>query len=525
MNYIIAIDQSTSATKALLFDENCHVVARSSVDHKQYYPQSGWVEHDAEEIYQNTVEAIRQIPSLQGEGAGVGSVSFSLSITNQRETAVVWNKKTGKPIANAVVWQDTRGVALCRQLLNDGIGPTVMAKSGLLIDPNFSASGVRWLLDNTPGARELASQGELLMGTIDTWLIWKLTGGRVHATDTTNASRTMLFNIHTMQWDDDLLALFNIPRSMMPEVKACDEIYGETTVEGLFPEPIAIAGVLGDSHGALVGQMCFDKGSGKVTYGTGSSVMVNIGHEPLTAPEGLVTSVGFSAFGKTWYGFEGNIYSTGATLKWMCDQLQLVGKPQEMEAIATSVSDNGGVYIVPAFSGLGAPWWQNDVKGAILGLTFATTKAHVVRAALESIAFQVKDLLDAMFPPVPLLQRTNTEGHGITSSVKNRVQPMQENNTAATGLTTICADGGPTKNRFLMQLQADLLQTPIVCTEVDDASALGAALMNGFARGLWKNFDEVIPLRKVTDVYQPQPLQQKDTLYAGWRAAVNQLIK
>ena len=410
MNYIIAIDQSTSATKALLFDEQCRVVARSSVDHKQYYPQSGWVEHDAEEIYHNMVEAIRIVLNVKSselrditqtqtkvsQHSTLNSQQYSLALTNQRETAVVWNRKTGKPIARAVVWQDTRGAALCRQLLADGIGPTVMAKSGLLIDPNFSASGIKWLLDNTPGAREMASRGELLMGTIDTWLIWKLTDGRVHATDTTNASRTMLFNIHTMQWDDDLLALFDIPRSMMPEVKACDEIYGETTVEGLFPEPIAIAGVLGDSHGALVGQMCFDKGSGKVTYGTGSSVMVNIGHEPLTPPEGLVTSVGFSAFGKTWYGFEGNIYSTGATLKWMCDQLQLVGKPQEMEAIATSVPDNGGVYIVPAFSGLGAPWWQNDVKGAIVGLTFATTKAHVVRAALESIAFQIKDLVDVM---------------------------------------------------------------------------------------------------------------------------------
>ena len=424
---------------------------------------------------------------------------------------MVWNKKTGKPIANAVVWQDTRGKDLCQQLRADGLTDMVMAKSGLLIDPNFSATGIKWLLDHTPGAREQAARGELLMGTIDTWLIWKLTEGRVHATDTTNASRTMLFNIHTMQWDDDLLALFDIPRSMMPEVKACDEIYGETTVEGLFPEPIAIAGVLGDSHGALVGQMCFERGSGKVTYGTGSSVMVNIGHEPLTAPEGLVTSVGFSAFGKTWYGFEGNIYSTGATLRWMCDQLQLVGKPQEMEAIATSVSDNGGVYIVPAFSGLGAPWWQSDVKGAILGLTFATTKAHVVRAALESIAFQIKDLLGAMFPPVPLCRHT--------------VATQTTGNTEATGLTTICADGGPTKNRFLMQLQADLLSTPIVCTEVDDASALGAALMNGFARGLWKSFDEVIPLRKVTDVYQPQPFPQKDTLYANWRVAVKQLIK
>ena len=329
MNYIIAIDQSTSATKALLFDEHCHVVARSTVEHRQSYPQSGWVEHDAEEIYRNTVEAIRNLlqTSPRREGfwhsgsPSTGGEAFSLAITNQRETVVVWNKTTGKPISNAVVWQDTRGAALCRQLLADGIGPTVMAKSGLLIDPNFSASGVKWLLDNTPGARDLASRGELLMGTIDTWLIWKLTAGRVHATDTTNASRTMLFNIHTMQWDDDLLALFDIPRPMMPEVKACDEIYGETTVEGLFPKPIPIAGVLGDSHGALVGQMCFDEGSGKVTYGTGSSVMVNIGHEPLTPPKGLVTSVGFTAFGKTWYGFAGNIYSTVATLKWMCDPL------------------------------------------------------------------------------------------------------------------------------------------------------------------------------------------------------------
>ena len=293
-----------------------------------------------------------------------------------------------------------------------------------------------------------------------------------------------------MQWDDDLLALFDIPRPMMPEVKACDEIYGETTVEGLFPKPIPIAGVLGDSHGALVGQMCFDEGSGKVTYGTGSSVMVNIGHEPLTPPEGLVTSVGFTAFGKTWYGFEGNIYSTGATLKWMCDQLQLVGKPQEMEGLATSVSDNGGVYIVPAFSGLGAPWWQNDVKGAILGLTFATTKAHVVRAALESIALQVKDLVDVM---------------------------------AERGLSEVCADGGPTKNSFLMQLQADLLRTPVICTEVDDASALGAAIMNGFARKQWNSFDEVIPLRKVTQVFQPQGDSQA-ALYEGWRQAVNTLI-
>ena len=502
MNYIIAIDQSTSSTKALLFDEQCHLLARTNVDHQQYYPQTGWVEHDAEEIYQNMIEAIRNLtPTLsKGEGAGSSPLGrlgeVSLCITNQRETAVVWNKQTGKPISRAVVWQDTRGAELCRELRALGYSRRVFDKSGLLIDPNFSASGVKWLLDNVEGAYEQAKRGELLMGTIETWLIWKLTGGKVHATDYTNASRTMLFNIHTLDWDDELLQLFDIPRSMMPELKPCDAIYGETTCEGLFAKPIQIAGVLGDSHGALVGQMCFKEGSGKVTYGTGSSVMVNIGEKPKEAPEGLVTSVGFSAFGKVYYGFEGNIYSTGATLKWICDQLQLIGHPAEMEALATSVEDNGGVYIVPAFSGLGAPWWQSDVKGAVFGLTFATTKAHFLRAALESIAYQIKDLIDVMA------------------------------NATGGKLNEICADGGPTKNHFLMQFQADMLDTPVVCTEVDDASALGAVIMNGFARGLWSSFDDVVGFRKITQTYEPTANnQQLKALYEGWHNAVNQLIK
>ena len=505
---IIAIDQSTSSTKALLFDEQCHVVARTNVDHKQYYPKTGWVEHDAEEIYQNMIEAIKLL--VASSHLSPLTSHLSLAITNQRETAVVWNKLTGKPIANAVVWQDTRGAELCRQLRAEGKTEMVMQKSGLLIDPNFSASGVKWLLDHVDGAREAANRGELLMGTIDTWLVWKLTGGKTFATDTTNASRTMLFNIHTLDWDDDLLALFDIPRSMMPEVRACDAIYGETTCEGLFSSPIQIAGVLGDSHGALVGQMCFEKGSGKVTYGTGSSVMVNIGEEPQVAPEGLVTSVGFSALGKTYYGFEGNIYSTGATLKWICDQLQLIGKPSDMEALATSVEDNGGVYIVPAFSGLGAPWWQSDVKGAVFGLTFATTKAHFLRAALESIAYQIKDLVDVMVNSLKPAAEANSSLFTLHSSLKE-----------------IAADGGPTKNQFLMQFQADMLDTPVVCTEVDDASALGAVIMNGFARGLWHSFDEVVGFRVVTQTYRPNV--QRSTfnvqLYKGWRNAVNQLIK
>ena len=490
MHYIIAIDQSTSSTKAMLFDEQCRMISRCNVDHQQYYPQTGWVEHDAEEIYQNMVEAIRQ---LTGKEETKGA-SCSLCLTNQRETVVVWNKQTGRPISRAIVWQDTRGAELCRQLRAEGKTPMVLERSGLLIDPNFSATAVRWLLDNIEDARQQAERGELLMGTIDTWLVWKLTGGRVFATDTTNASRTMLFNIHTMQWDDELLQLFGIPRQMLPEVRFCDATYGETTVEGIFPEPILIAGVLGDSHGALVGQMCFQEGMGKVTYGTGSSVMVNIGEQPLAAPDGLVTSVGYSAFGRHFYGYEGNIYSTGATLKWIADQLKMVSHPAEMEAEATSVSDTGGVYIVPAFSGLGAPWWQSNVRGAVLGLTFATTRAHFLRAALESIAYQIKDLIDAM--------------------------------TRATGsaLKEICADGGPTKNHFLMQFQADLLQSPVVCTEVEDASALGAVIMNGFARGVWRSFDEVKSLRKVTQVIVPHA-DDHAGLYAGWRKAVGQLIK
>ena len=495
MKRIIAIDQSTSSTKAMLFDEQCRLLNRCNVDHRQYYPQTGWVEHDAEEIYRNMVEAIRKVVETNAEPVAP-TCQYALTITNQRETVVVWNKHTGTPIANAVVWQDTRGAELCRQLRgNDAIRQMVMEKSGLLIDPNFSASGVKWLLDNIDGARKEAEDGQLLMGTIDTWLIWKLTGGKSFYTDTTNASRTMLFNIHTMTWDDDLLRLFQIPSSMLPEVLPCDAVYGETTVEGLFPQPITIAGVLGDSHGALVGQMCFSTGSGKVTYGTGSSVMVNIGEQPLAPPEGLVTSVGFSALGKHFYGYEGNIYSTGATLKWMADQMKMVAHPADIEQEAISVPDNGGVYIIPAFSGLGAPWWQSQVKGAVFGLTFATTRAHFLRAALESIAYQVKDLVDCM--------------------------------TRATGsaLQEICADGGPTNNAFLMQWQADLLDAPVVCTEVEDASALGAVIMCGFAQGLWHTFEEVVPMRKVTKVIAPQ--HHTDTLpfYKEWRDYVKNLIQ
>jgi len=492
-NYIIAIDQSTSATKAMLFNEQCEMLRRVNKAHQQYYPKAGWVEHDAEEIYNNTLWVVKEL--LKDEN--LQENNYSLAITNQRETVVVWDKTTGKPVCNAVVWQCMRGAEICNQLKEAGYGKMVQEKSGLLIDPYFSASGAKWILDHVAGAREKAEKGDLLMGTIDAWLIWKLTDGRVHATDCTNASRTMLMNIHTLEWDDDLLKLFTIPRTMMPEIRACDSTFGETTFEGLFKEPILIAGVLGDSHGALAGQMCFEEGLGKATYGTGSSVMVNIGEQFAAAPQGLVTSIGFSALGKTFYAFEGNIHSTGATLKWLEQQLKMIESPNEVEAAANEVIDNGGVYFVPAFAGLGAPWWNDQVKAAVFGMTLATTRSHFLRAALESIAYQVNDLVKAM-----------TQQAGIA-------------------LKEIRVDGGPTKNQTLMQFQADCLRVSINCSDVEEASAMGAVVMNGLSRGVWSSFDEVSQLRKSRWTRQPNPdnEQEMEQLIAGWHQAVQQLIK
>lgn len=488
MRYIIAVDQSTSATKAVLFDEHCHLVCRKNVPHKQYYPQPGWVEHDAEEIYHNMIEAIREVVDAVDDDAP----SYSLAITNQRETVVVWNRLTGKPVYNAVVWQCQRGAAICNDLRERGYTDMIRERSGLLIDPYFAASGVKWILDNVSGAREAADKGELLMGTIDTWLVWKLTEGRAHVTDYTNASRTMLFNIHTLDWDDDLLSLLTIPRSMMAKPMPCDSVFGETTVEGLFDSPIVIAGMLGDSHGALAGQMCFEAGMGKATYGTGSSVMVNIGEKPIDAPEGLVTSVGFAAQRKVYYAFEGNIHCTGATIKWMTDNLHLIESPSEIEKFAVSVPDNGGVYLVPAFAGLGAPWWNSKAKAMICGMTLATEKGHICRAALEAIAYQIKDLVDLM-----------TSHAGIT-------------------LKELRVDGGPTNNKFLMQFQADMLNACINRSDVEEASAMGAVIMNGLARKVWNGIDEVAVLRKSDNrIYPSIDDCEREHLYAGWTEAIH----
>lgn len=488
---IIAIDQSTSGTKIMLFSEQLEMLKRINISHKQYYPKTGWVEHDAEEIYANVVNGVRQL--LQDEP--LEGLELSMAITNQRETVVVWNKHTGKPIANAVVWQCLRGKDICEALKAQGLNEFVQERSGLLIDPYFSASGAKWLIDNVQGAREAAEAGDLLMGTIDCWLIWKLTGGKSHVTDVTNASRMMLMNIQSLQWDADLLKLFTIPASMMPEIKACDQVFGETTVEGLLDHPIQIAGVLGDSHGALVGQMCFEEGFGKATYGTGSSVMVNIGEQFSKAPAGLVTSVAFAALGKTYYGFEGNIHCTGATLKWLQDQLQLIGSPAEVEPAANAVEDNGGVYLVPAFAGLGAPWWNSEARAAIVGMSLATTRNHVLRAALESIPYQVNDLVKAM-----------TDRAGVT-------------------LRELRVDGGPTRNATLMQMQADVLGVPVNCSDVEEASAMGAVVMNVLARGIYRNFNQVAALRKSRWTRTPQADPVKIVKWVnGWHKAVKMVI-
>lgn len=495
--YIIAIDQSTSATKAVLFSEQCFVVNRVNVAHKQYYPQQGWVEHDAEEIYNNTVSAIRQVvDKVKSELPTDEEVQFSIAITNQRETVVVWNRLTGRPVCHAVVWQCQRGADICRQLREQGHTEMIKEKTGLIIDPYFSASGVKWILDNIEGARTQADNGELLLGTIDAWLIWKLTEGKVHATDYTNASRTLLYNIHTLDWDDDLLRLFTIPRTMMPKAMPCDAVYGETTVDGVFSSPVQIAGVLGDSHGALAGQMCFEPGMGKATYGTGSSVMVNIGEDAVTAPDGLVTSVGFAAKGKVFYAFEGNIHCTGATIKWLVEKLRLIESPAVIEQLALSVSDNGGVYLVPAFAGLGAPWWNSQAKAMICGMTLGTETGHICRATLEAIAYQVKDLIDLM-----------TTQAGID-------------------LKELRVDGGPTKNKLLMQFQADMLNAFINRSDIEEASAMGAMLMNGLARGLWSGLDEVARLRTTDNRIAPTMSdEQRNSLYAGWVDAVKMVNK
>ncbi len=486
--HILTIDQSTSATKTMLFDSQGKLTDRISIAHQAFYPSSGFVEHDPEEIFRNTLSGIEKIllknKITQEKLAGI-------AITNQRETAMIWDRNSGEPVTRAAVWQCQRGTAYCAELKERGYSEMIAEKTGLLIDPYFSASKLHWIMQAHPELNHRAQQGELLMGTMDSWLLWRLTRGKIHATDYSNACRTMLFNIKTLQWDEELIDLFGLHPSMFPEVKFSDELFGTTDPDILFDVPIPIAGLLGDSHAALVGQHCFFPGMGKATYGTGSSVMVYTGTVPYDPPEGLVTSIGYGMQNTIHYVFEGNIHSTGDTINWLIHELGLIESGEEAESLATSVEDNQGVYLVPAFAGLGAPYWDPQARACISGMSRNTTRAHVARAALESIAYQIRDLIRQM------------ETLGNMSLKELRV------------------DGGPTRNRFLMQFQADLLNRKVICSDIEEISALGATYMAGLATGFWKDLEEIQALKDPGREFNPLMEKEKmEMLCEGWVRAV-----
>jgi glycerol kinase len=488
LKYILAIDQSTSATKVMLFDQQANLVDRLSYAHQQFYPEAGFVEHDPEEIFENTRKGLVEI--LEKNNLSTSDIA-AVSITNQRETCLIWDKTTGKPVANAAVWQCQRGKSFCNQLKEEEFGPIIQEKTGLIIDPYFSASKLRWIINHVDGAKEKSRNGNLLLGTMDCWLLWKLSNGKVHATDFSNACRTMLFNINTLKWDEELILLFDLNPSMFPEVRSSDQVFGYTEPSVVFHQPVPVAGLLGDSHAALFGQHCFGPGMAKATFGTGSSIMMNIGSQPLQAPYGLVTSIGYGRAGGVEYVFEGNIHCTGDTINWLVNDAGLISNATESEHLAFSVKDNNQVYFVPAFVGLGAPYWDNQARACISGMARNTRKAHIVRAALESIAYQVKDLIDLM--------------------VENASIPFLE----------LRVDGGPTRNNFLMQFQADILQKEVVRSNIEEISALGSAFMAGLALGLWKNLDEIKALRKVDKTFTPDMSSgEVEKLYAGWKLAV-----
>ena len=489
---ILAVDQSTSATKAILFDRSGRVVRRTDESHQQIYPRPGWVEHDAEEIYDKTLQAIRRL--IKESGVAAADIT-ALAITDQRETSVIWDRKTSKPIHNAVVWQCQRGRDTCRELRESGREAAVRAKTGLVIDPYFSASKLKWVLDNVDGARAAAAAGGLAAGTTDSWLIWKLTGGKVHATDYSNACRTLLFNINTLGWDAELCELFAVPAAIMPEVRPSGARFGETDLGGILDRPVPIIGVMGDSHAACFGQNCFAIGMAKATYGTGSSIMMNIGTRPLAAPKGLVTSIGWGLGDQVTYVFEGNVHCTGDTIKWLVDGLQVIPNSKVSEEIAATIADNEGVYVVPAFVGLGSPYWDSGARATISGLSRGSRKAHVVRAGLEAIAYQIGDVVDLM-----------TSGSGVA-------------------LKELRVDGGPTCNRLLMQFQSDMLRVPVVRMEVEEVSALGVAYMAGLGTGMWRDLAEIEALRRVDAVFgASMAAADCDKYYKGWQEAVRRTL-
>lgn len=490
MSYVLAFDQGTTSSRSLIFSRAGSVVSIAQREFRQIFPHSGWVEHDPQEIWQSQIETAAE--ALRSAGLKAGDIA-AVGVTNQRETTIVWDRATGTPIHNAIVWQDRRTAELCGRL-RASHEHLIRQKTGLEVDAYFSASKIAWLLDNLAGARERAEAGDLAFGTVDSWLVWKLTGGRLHITDVSNASRTQLFNIHTLEWDRELLDIFNIPRAMLPEVRSSSEIYGEIdTVEELRGVPIA--GIAGDQQAALFGQACFTPGATKNTYGTGCFMLRNIGETPVESKNRLLTTVGWKIGEKTEYAFEGSVFIGGAVVQWLRDSLGIIGSASEIEIFASSVTDNGGVFFVPAFAGLGTPHWNQEARGTIIGLTRGTGRAHIARAALESIAFQSADLLDAM--------RADSGGQ----------------------LDELRVDGGATANSLLMQIQADLLQLPVVRARTTETTALGAAYLAGLAVGVWNSTDELAAHWQAGERFEPQmPADIAALLRSRWQEAVSRSL-
>jgi glycerol kinase len=483
---ILALDQGTTSSRAIVFDKNGQTVASAQKEFKQIFPKPGWVEHDPEEIWATQAGVAVEALTI----AGVDSKDVvAIGITNQRETVVVWNRITGKPLCNAIVWQDRRTSGYCDLLRQEGHERTITEKTGLIIDAYFSATKIKWILDNMTGAREMARRGELAFGTVDSWLVWKLTGGRTHTTDVSNASRTMLFNIHTMSWDDDLLRLFDIPGNMLPEVRSSSEVYGFSA--GVFSASLPVAGIAGDQQAALFGQMCVDPGMIKNTYGTGCFMMMNTGTTPTESKSRLLTTVAWQLGGETVYALEGSIFIAGAVVQWLRDGLGIIRQSSDVEVLASQVSSSEGVYFVPAFAGLGAPYWNQHARGTVTGLTRGSTAAHIARAALESIAYQTLDVLQAM------------------------------KNDSGINIRELRVDGGATVNSSLMQFQADLLQAAVVRPRITETTALGAAYLAGLATGFWSGLNEIGKQWQIDRTFYPE-IKQDEThaLVSGWHRAV-----
>ena len=483
----MALDQGTTSARCILYDRQGRQVSVAQKEFAQIYPQAGWVEHDPMEIWSTQIGVAQEaLLKIDGTYENIDAIG----ITNQRETTVVWDRYTGEPIYNAIVWQCRRTAEYCDSLKAKGLEESFRNKTGLLIDPYFSATKLRWILEHVEGAWQRARDGELLFGTIETWLIWKLTDGRVHVTDYSNASRTMMFNIHTLQWDEDILRQLDIPRCMLPEVRACSEVYGQSSPL-LFGGGIPISGAAGDQQAALFGQTCFDKGEAKNTYGTGGFMLVNTGEEPVESHNGLITTIAWGAGDKVQYALEGSVFIAGATIQWLRDELKLIENAAESERLAHTVEDTAGAYVVPAFTGLGAPYWDSYARGAIMGLTRGVNKNHIVRAAIESMAYQTNDLMQAMAEDM---------GH-----------PVQ----------TFKVDGGASANNFLLEFQADIMDMPVYRPRCIETTSLGAAYLAGLATGYWKNKDDILSNWQIDRIFKPDMNTEKRMqLLGGWHQAV-----